>query len=140
MDSTPPPTLSPSLSTPTFRHSITIILSPSQIFSKMPPQWFTPRFIKRISTVAPPEVLPLAILQDLAIRYSTARVDNEVDGSERDSRLSSNSGHSLSNNSSHHLFKDTSRDELVQMETSRRAHIATNRLKQLWIWGVARFG
>ena len=34
-----------------------------------PPQWFTSRFVKRIISAAPPEVLPLTVLRDLAEKY-----------------------------------------------------------------------
>ena len=34
-----------------------------------PPQWFTARFVKRVISAAPPEVLPLTVLRELAEKY-----------------------------------------------------------------------
>ena len=76
-----------------------------------PPQWFTPRFVKQISTAAPPEVLPLAVLQDLAEKHSGNKGDS-IDSS-------------------------TSREELVQMEKQRRANKFFALTKQFCIWTAA---
>jgi len=83
-----------------------------------PPQWFTPRFVKRISTAAPPEVLPLAVLQDLAEEHSKNNVGQEDSSTSRP-------------------FATQSREKLVQMEKKYRANKAFARTKQLGIWAVA---
>ena len=109
------------------------------------PQWFTRRFIKRISTVAPPEVLPLTALQDLAEKYAKEDRDanhpkaSSVDGSSEEQVVAasnrSSSGHNSSTRSVR--FAHKSREELVRIENVRRRSRAVERAKQVWMWTVA---
>ena len=97
-----------------------------------PPQWFTPRFVKQISTAAPPEVLPLAVLQDLAEKHSGEGADS-ID-SITSTQLSPGAS---SGRPSSRQFATTSRGELVQMEKQRRANKFFARVKQFCIWTAA---
>ena len=96
-----------------------------------PPQWFTPRFVKRISTAAPPEVLPLTVLQDLAEKHSVKGVGQE------DSSTRQLSIRASTRQPSNRRFAITSREDLVQMEKKRRANRAFAHIKQLGIWAAA---
>ena len=120
-----------------------------------PPQWLTPRFVKRVISVAPPEVLPLTVLRELAEKHSkggqggAGHKQLESDsGSEHDDfrpetdPVSATDADSVgqgnkSNKQQSHRFENTSREELVGMETERRANKAFARAKQLWIWTAA---
>ena len=97
-----------------------------------PPPWFTPRFVKRISTAAPPEVLPLAVLQDLAEKHSGEGADS-IDSS-TSTQLSLGAS---SRRPSSRRFATSSREELVQMEKQRRANKFFARAKQFGIWTAA---
>jgi hypothetical protein len=118
-----------------------------------PPPWFTPRFVKYVTATAPPEVLPLTVLRQLAARYSnkgqgggheqTGRADDseydeyqpetEAGGApDLDGITTSNSNRRLS-----HGNKEISREGLVRIEIERRASKAFARAKQLWIWVAA---
>ena len=120
-----------------------------------PPRWFTPRFVARITKVAPPELLPLTVLRELALKHSkegqgmrtklqsavrAIMAQNRVKLSREDSAiLGLDSSQQEDNNSrpQNHQFEDTSREELVRIETERRARTAFARAKQLWIWIAA---
>eukprot|EP00618_Florenciella_parvula_P016977 CAMPEP_0119473200 /NCGR_PEP_ID=MMETSP1344-20130328/4942_1 /TAXON_ID=236787 /ORGANISM="Florenciella parvula, Strain CCMP2471" /LENGTH=2127 /DNA_ID=CAMNT_0007506261 /DNA_START=134 /DNA_END=6517 /DNA_ORIENTATION=- len=117
-----------------------------------PPQWFTPRFVKRIISAAPPEVLPLTVLRELADKYweEPQKFGREKPESEAGGTTSANSmrmqgsirrlGSQKSSMSScrwGRQVEDTSREELVRMEVERRASKVFARAKQLWIWMVA---
>ena len=88
-----------------------------------PPQWFTPCFVKRITAEAPPEVLPLAVLQDLAEKHSGEGVGQEGSSSSRQISVS--------------RFATTNREELVKMEVNRQANKTFARAKQFSIWMAA---
>ena len=120
-----------------------------------PPQWFTARFVKRVISAAPPEVLPLTVLRELAEKHSkggqggAGHKQLESDsGSEHDDfrpetdPVSATDADSVgqgnsSNKQQSHRFENTSREELVRMEAERRANKAFARAKQLWIWAAA---
>ena len=117
-----------------------------------PPQWFTPHFVKRVILVAPPEVLPLTVLRDLAEKYWEERQENgrEKPESEAGGTTSANGmrmrrmGSSEVRRLDHQQSKEwgrrvenTSREELVHMEVERRGNKAFARAKQLWIWTAA---
>ena len=87
--------------------------------------------MKRIAAEAPPEVLPLAVLQDLAEKHSGKGVDQE-DRSSRQLSLGASSRRASSRQ-----FAATSREELIQMEKKHRANKAFARTKQLGIWAAA---
>jgi hypothetical protein len=99
-----------------------------------PPQWFTPRFVKQISTAAPPEVLPLAVLQDLAEKHSGNKGDRVDVDSSTSTQLSLGAS---SRRPSSRRFATTSRGELVQMEKQRRANKFFALTKQFGIWTAA---
>mmetsp|Transcript_99194 Transcript_99194/g.283738 ORF Transcript_99194/g.283738 Transcript_99194/m.283738 type:complete len:525 (+) Transcript_99194:697-2271(+) len=96
-----------------------------------PPQWFTSSFVQQIAAGAPPEVLPIAVLQDLAEKHSGKGV-----GQEESSTRQLSIGASTRQPSSRQ-FATTSRKELVQMEEKRRANRAFTHAKQLGIWAAA---
>ena len=111
--------------------------------------------MKRVISVAPPEVLPLTVLRELAEKHSkggqggAGHKQLESDsGSEHDDfrpetdAVSATDADSVgqgnsSNKQQSHRFENTSREELVRMETERRANKAFARAKQLWIWTAA---
>jgi hypothetical protein len=119
-----------------------------------PPQWFTRRFVNRVILVAPPEVLPLTVLRNLAEKYSKGgqggghkQLESDS-GSEHDDFRPETDAVSVtdadsvgqgnsSNKQQSHRFENTSREELVRMEAERRANKAFARAKQLWIWTAA---
>jgi hypothetical protein len=119
-----------------------------------PPQWFTARFVKRVILAAPPEVLPLTVLRELAEKHSKGgqggghkQLESDS-GSEHDDfrpdtdAVSATDADSVgqgnkSNKQQSHRFENTSREELVRIETERRANKAFARAKQLWIWTAA---
>ena len=96
-----------------------------------PPQWFTSGFVKWISTKAPPEVLPLAILQDLAEKHSGKAVGQEDSSTRQLSFITSTRQPSTKR------FATTSRKELILMEEKRRANKVFARAKQFGIWAAA---
>ena len=87
--------------------------------------------MKRIAAEAPPEVLPLAVLQDLAEKHSGEGVGQE-DGSTRQLSFVASTRQPSSRR-----FATTSREELIQMEKKHRANKASARTKQLGIWAAA---
>ena len=119
-----------------------------------PPPWFTPYFMKHVTKEASPEVLPLSVLCELAEKHSKGgqggghkQLESDS-GSEHDDfrpetdAVSATDADSVgqgnkSNKQQSHRFENTSREELVGMETERRANKAFARAKQLWIWAAA---
>jgi len=117
-----------------------------------PPQWFTARFVKRVISEAPPEVLPLTVLRELAEKYWEERQEfgrekpeSEAGGTNSaksmkmrsSTRRLGNQQSSMSSRRWGRQVEDTSREELVRMEAKRRANKAFARAKQLWIWTTA---
>ena len=118
-----------------------------------PPPWFTPYFMKLVTKEASPEVLPLTVLRELAEKHSKggqgggsrqteSEVGSEQDGSQLPTYEAGNDPDTLrlsnsSDKQQSHRFENTSREELVRMETERRANKAFARAKQLWIWTAA---
>ena len=84
--------------------------------------------------MAPPEVLPLAVLQDLAEKHSGNGVGQEDSSSSSSRQLSLGAS---SRRASSRQFATTSREELVQMEKQHRTNKAFARAKQLGIWAAA---
>ena len=84
--------------------------------------------------MAPPEVLPLAVLQDLAEKHSGNGVGQEDSSSSSSRQLSLGAS---SRRASSRQFAATSREELIQMEKKHRANKAFARTKQLGIWAAA---
>ena len=87
--------------------------------------------MKRIAAEAPPEVLPLAVLQDLAEEHSGKAVGQE-DSSTRKLSFRASTGQPPSRR-----FATTSRDELIRMEKKHRANKVFARAKQFGIWAAA---
>ena len=119
-----------------------------------PPPWFTTYFIKFVTKEASPEVLPLTVLRELAEKHSKGgqggghKQLKSDSGSEHDGfrpetdAVSATDADSVgqgnsSNKQQSHRFENTSREELVRMETERRSNKAFARAKQLWIWTAA---
>lgn len=96
-----------------------------------PPQWFTSSFVKRIAAEAPPEVLPLAVLQDLAEKHSGRGMRREDDSKQLSVSASS------SRQPSSRQLATTRREQLVKMEDDRRANKTFARAKQVGIWMAA---
>ena len=119
-----------------------------------PPQWLTARFVKRVISEAPPEVLPLTVLRELAEKYSKGgqgggheQLENDSGSEHDDFRPETDAGGATdassigqdnsSNKQQTHRFENTSHKELVRMETEHRGNKAFARAKQLWIWTAA---
>jgi hypothetical protein len=102
-----------------------------------PPQWLTPGFVRRVTAEAPPEVLPLAVLQDLAEKHSGRGMGREDDG--RQLSVSASSSRQPSSRQFATTSRDAtiSREQLVKMEVNRRANKTFARSKQVGIWMVA---
>ena len=102
-----------------------------------PPQWLTPCFVRRVTAEAPPEVLPLAVLQDLAEKHSGRGMGREDDG--RQLSVSASSSRQPSSRQFATTSRDAtiSREQLVKMEVNRRANKTFARSKQVGIWMVA---
>lgn len=92
----------------------------------------------------------MVVLQDLAEHYSTASFESVLEqASERDAGSASERGFSERNLSrvgvgslflrqnTTKRFSQAGRNELVKMETTRRANLAVKRAKQVWTWTVA---
>eukprot|EP00620_Florenciella_sp_RCC1587_P017152 CAMPEP_0182570834 /NCGR_PEP_ID=MMETSP1324-20130603/11027_1 /TAXON_ID=236786 /ORGANISM="Florenciella sp., Strain RCC1587" /LENGTH=624 /DNA_ID=CAMNT_0024785269 /DNA_START=20 /DNA_END=1894 /DNA_ORIENTATION=+ len=102
-----------------------------------PPPWFTTRFIKRIIRVAPPEALPMSVLQGLAEKYSDDKnPDNWSSGSfaSRESK-----GMRTIRNLNTDSRPGPSRDALVRRETKRRRLLASSQRKNHFLWAAALF-
>ena len=110
------------------------------------PQWFTQRFVKRISTVASPEVLPLAVLQELDKKHAT----EDRDAKQREATSARgygaaqlvaasirSSGGDNSRTRSGRFTNEMSREELIRNENARRRSRAVERAKQAWMWIMA---
>jgi hypothetical protein len=113
--------------------------------------------VKRVTTGAPPEVLPLAVLRELATKYSDkgqggghgGQLETEAGGTNDPNGIRMHTirrrqwGHQQSSmgsiDSRHwaHQVEEAGREELIRMETKRRAKEAFARAKQLWIWTAA---
>ena len=114
-----------------------------------PPQWFTSKWVRRISTAAPPEVLPLAVLQDMAEKHMSEPGERESRSRRTLARtytsVSGNVGVADAPASAHELrvmrsqstLADLGRGKLVQKEKKRRANAGFVRAKQLGIWTAA---